>query len=51
MRMLADIRNRRGGLTYCNVSDTCCLYEISSTRPICITVYVYKELKIYIFSI
>ena len=27
-RMLAGIRNRLSGLTYCNVTDTFCFYEI-----------------------
>ena len=27
--MLAGIRNRRSDLTYCNVTDTCCFYEIT----------------------
>ena len=29
--MLAGIRNQRSGLTYCNVMDTCCFYEIISS--------------------
>ena len=45
-RMLAGIRIRRCGLTYCNVMDTCCFYEITSfTQPTCITFHVYNELK------
>ena len=45
-RMLAGIRNRRSGLTYCNVTETCCFYEItSSTQPTCITFDICKELK------
>ena len=37
-RMLVCIRNRRSDLTYCNVTDTCCFYEItSSTQPTYIT--------------
>ena len=45
MRMLAGIRIRRSG-TYCNVTDTCCFYEItSSTQQACITFYVYNELQ------
>ena len=46
--MLASIhnRNRRSDLTYCNVTDTCCFYEITSiTQPTCITFYVYNEIK------
>ena len=44
--MLAGIRNRRSGLNYCNVMDTWCFYEItSSTQPTCITIYVYNGLK------
>ena len=44
--MLAGIRNRRSGLTYCDVTDTCCFYNItSSTQPTCIIVYVYYELS------
>ena len=27
MRMLAGIRNRRSGLTYCYVTDTCCFKD------------------------
>ena len=37
MHMLAGIRNRRSGFTYCNVTGTCCFYEITtSTQPTCI---------------
>ena len=46
MCMLAGSRNRRSGLTYCNVADACCVYELtSSTQLICILFYVYNELK------
>ena len=46
-RMLTGIRNRRSDLTYCNVTYTYCFYELtSSTQPICITFYVYNELKL-----
>ena len=42
--MLADIGNRRCGLTYGNVRDTCCFYEITSyLQPTRITFYVYNE--------
>ena len=45
-RMLASIRNRHSGLTYCNVTDVSCFHEItSSAQPTCITFYVYNELK------
>ena len=45
-RMLTGIRNRRSGLTFCNVTDTCLFYRITpSTQPTCITFYVYNELK------
>ena len=44
--ILAGKRNQRSGLTYCNVTDICCFYEItSSTQPTCNTFYVYNELK------
>ena len=44
--MLAGQCNGRSGLTYCNVTDIYCFYEItSSTQPTCITFYVYNELK------
>ena len=46
MCMLAGICNRHSGLTYCNVTDTCCFYEItSSTHLTCFKFYVYNELK------
>ena len=36
MHILDDIRYRRSVLTYCNVKDACCFYEItSSTQPTC----------------
>ena len=39
--MLSGIHNRRSGLTYCNVTDSCCFYEITpSTQPTCITLCV-----------
>ena len=42
--MLAGIPNRCSDLTYCNVTDTCCIYEIkSATQPTCITLYVYNK--------
>ena len=45
--MLTGILNRRSGLTYCNVTDTCYFYKItSSTQPTCIPVDVYNELKL-----
>ena len=36
MRMLAVIRYQPRGLTYCNVTATCCFYEKISTQPTCI---------------
>ena len=45
-RMLAGIHNQHSGLTHCNATDICCFYEITaSTKPTCITFYVYNELK------
>ena len=39
-RMLADIGNQRSGLTYCNVTDTCCIYETTTSAQLtCNTFY------------
>ena len=43
--MLALIRNQHSALIYCNVTDACCFYEITSTQLTCITFYVDNGLK------
>ena len=37
--ILAGIRNRHSGLTYCNVTDTFCFYEIISSTLIVAFLY------------
>ena len=41
-----SLRNRRSGLIYCNVTDTCCFLRNNiCIQTTCITVYVYNQLK------